>query len=200
MNSKPLKLPYPHFGKLVYLSIGISLCLFACKKESQPSSNLNAATINWTESVDPDDDQVTYTLIVAAETLASNTSSLSYTIEDLDFDQEYDGKVIAQDEEGRSQMVDFSFRTAASPNDFPEAFALLYPPKDSQNIELTPLLQWAASTDPDGDAITYDTYLDQSAKPSSLRSEAVNNTQIQINDLEEETTYYWKLVAKDGKG
>ncbi|MEM6344131.1 MAG: hypothetical protein AAF927_09635 [Bacteroidota bacterium] len=213
MNSKPLKLPYSHFGKLIYLSLGISICLLACKKEPLPTPNqqpgeftvnvtpnLNAAIINWTESVDPDDDPVTYTVIVAAETLATDNSSLSYTLEDLDFDEEYNGKIIAQDDGGLSRTVEFSFRTEALPNDPPQAFSLLYPPQDSQNLELDPILQWAVSTDPDGDVISYDIYLDQSATPSTLRSEGISDTQLQVSDLEEETTYYWKVVAKDGKG
>ncbi|MEL6590088.1 MAG: hypothetical protein AAFQ68_08415, partial [Bacteroidota bacterium] len=189
------------------------LILNACKKDPavepnrQPGSfavtataSLNSVEISWTEATDPDDDPVLYTLIFEAETLLTNSSLLTYTATDLDFDREYSGKVIASDDEGLSRSIDFSVRTEASPNALPEAFALVYPPKDSQNLDLEPLLQWEASSDPEGDQLSYDIYLDTNPIPTTLRSENQNNTQYQISGLDEETTYYWKVIAKDGKG
>jgi len=56
-------------------------------------------------------------------------------------------------------------------------------------------LSWSCS-DPDGDALKYDIYLGTSVPPPLVMSNHTSTTYDPI--LENNTTYYWKVVAKDG--
>ncbi|MDO5969910.1 SUMF1/EgtB/PvdO family nonheme iron enzyme [Flavivirga aquimarina] len=81
-------------------------------------------------------------------------------------------------------------------------------------------LSWIAATDSNGGALTYDLYLGTTLSPSLFRVDLTENwvnenfTEFVISQivdgkkyfeffhsgLEYETTYYWKVVAKDGTG
>ncbi|MDN5338816.1 MAG: hypothetical protein PWQ20_1886 [Thermotogaceae bacterium] len=63
---------------------------------------------------------------------------------------------------------------------------------------MTPTLSWQAS-DPDGDALTYDIYFGTSPNPPLIKIGHNSNTYTP-GKLQSKTTYYWKIVAKDGKG
>jgi TolB protein len=65
---------------------------------------------------------------------------------------------------------------------------------DSLAIELS----WICS-DPDGDPISYDVYLDTSATPEILVA-TVDTTSYAPVDLHYNSTYYWKVVATDTTG
>jgi len=55
------------------------------------------------------------------------------------------------------------------------------------------------SYDPDGDVMTYDVYFDTNATPTTkVSSSQVENT-LNRSNLSYDTTYYWKVVAKDSK-
>ena len=91
-----------------------------------------------------------------------------------------------------------SFNTSNTP---PTEFVLNFPNNNAKNIILSPTLRWQASTDPDGDNITYDVYLGT----TSNTTDKVSTEQIQTNYtvssvLEEGTDYYWRVVVKDGQG
>ena len=72
------------------------------------------------------------------------------------------------------------------------------PSNDTQGIGINPILSWECS-DPDGDDITYDIYFGTSSNPPLIESDLTTNTYI-LGTLESDTTYYWKIVAKDGHG
>lgn len=66
---------------------------------------------------------------------------------------------------------------------------------------MKPALSWDESTDPDGSGVTYDLYFDEaqdnlSVKASDLETNSYTFTEV----LNYETTYYWKVMAKDGQG
>jgi len=69
------------------------------------------------------------------------------------------------------------------------------PPTGATDVETNPQLAWQCS-DQDGDSLTYNLYfgisLDLFLLESGLTQEYYNSGQ-----LEERTTYYWKIVAKD---
>jgi hypothetical protein len=54
-------------------------------------------------------------------------------------------------------------------------------------------------TDPDYDVLSYDVYLGQSSNPSLIAAGIVGRT-YDPGPLELDTTYYWKIVAKDSMG
>jgi formylglycine-generating enzyme required for sulfatase activity len=74
------------------------------------------------------------------------------------------------------------------------------PADESMIIGVTSVtLSWD-SYDPDGDTMTYDVYFDTNVNPTTkVSSNQTENTLIRSN-LSYETTYYWKVVAKDNHG
>ncbi|MEO0275149.1 MAG: Ig-like domain-containing protein, partial [candidate division WOR-3 bacterium] len=66
------------------------------------------------------------------------------------------------------------------------------------NVSTNTTLSWACS-DPDGDSLVYDIYFGTDTTPPLVRS---NHTSTSYNPgtLNYSTTYYWKVVAKDGRG
>ena len=78
---------------------------------------------------------------------------------------------------------------------------LLTPEIDSTLVNRTPTFSWEQATDPDGDMVTYDLYLDTSENPAALIAENLTTTSLELlENLDFETQYYWKVVAKDDKG
>ncbi|MEO0470809.1 MAG: fibronectin type III domain-containing protein [Bacteroidota bacterium] len=207
-------IPYLAGNTAIYLVFGLLLGLSACKKEVDPPQPnrppatfrvevmpaLTSASLSWTTATDPDGDAVSYTVVLGSQTLVEDISQNAYELTGLDPDAEYSGSITASDPEGLSKKIDFSFRTEMIPNEAPAAFTLLEPKTDTRSVLLSPTLSWEASSDPDGDIVSYDVYLDQSATPSTLIAEDKSSLTHQLSDLMEETTYYWKVVAKDGKG
>jgi len=70
-------------------------------------------------------------------------------------------------------------------------------PDHRSEINSTPVtLQWNCA-DPDGDLIKYDVYFDKVNPPLTKIGSEILNTDIDAPALEDSTTYYWKIVAKD---
>ena len=86
-------------------------------------------------------------------------------------------------------------------NDTPVSFALLTPEDESEVTTLTPLLDWAVSRDSDPlDTVKYTLYLD-TPEPgvTTLSLDTLSTYQISEN-LSDNTTYYWKVIAQDLNG
>ena len=66
----------------------------------------------------------------------------------------------------------------------------------NQNTNST--LSWSCS-DPDGDPLTYDVYFGTTSNPPLVGSNQ-SNTNYDPGQLDNNTTYYWKIVAKDNQG
>jgi len=91
--------------------------------------------------------------------------------------------------------------TPDSENQAPNSFLLLAPEVDGVILDRTPIFSWEQATDPDGDPVTYDLYLDTQENPSTLIAENLNTTSYELTEkLDFETQYYWKVIAKDGFG
>ncbi|MBN2219132.1 MAG: hypothetical protein JW697_02520 [Kosmotogaceae bacterium] len=71
-------------------------------------------------------------------------------------------------------------------------------PSNNSTDKTFPLisLSWTGG-DPDGDTVTYDLYFGTSATPP-LYSSNITSTSYNKGGLVSYTTYYWKIVAKDG--
>ena len=84
-----------------------------------------------------------------------------------------------------------------SPPDMPE---LVRPSNGAAGVSRSPTLEWTCD-DPDGkyETLKYDIYFGTSSSPP-LKSSGVSNTFYMPGSLEGETTYYWKVVAKDSTG
>lgn len=80
-------------------------------------------------------------------------------------------------------------------------FDLLEVPDGATGVKLTPTLSWEPLKHPKGGSITYDLYLGTSSKAPALYESDITGTIVEItNKLQLITTYYWKVIAKDGEG
>jgi hypothetical protein len=94
----------------------------------------------------------------------------------------------------------------AGTNKPPDAFVLLQVANASIDVFPDQTFSWEAAKDPDGDMVTYDLYLDTQANPTALVAESISETTFDLTTamnfmtLSLARNYFWKVVAKDGKG
>ena len=73
-------------------------------------------------------------------------------------------------------------------------------PLNNKTILITEAtLSWN-SIDPDGDSITYDVYFDTTPNPKKLLVSGQTDKTLKLSTLSANTTYYWKILARDSKG
>jgi hypothetical protein len=70
-----------------------------------------------------------------------------------------------------------------------------YPVNGSFNIDVNVTLSWTGG-DPDGDNVTYTIYFGNTSSPSKIVDNQTNTT-YDLYFLEDNTTYYWRIVAWD---
>ncbi|MBF8148590.1 lipocalin family protein [Winogradskyella sp. F6397] len=86
-------------------------------------------------------------------------------------------------------------------NQPPESFNLIEVPNAATDVTLMPIFSWTDATDLDGDVVHYDLYLDTNNSPSTKIANNITETSFTTeSNLELDTTYYWKVVAKDDNG
>jgi len=73
------------------------------------------------------------------------------------------------------------------------------PTDGSTHQSITVTLSWNC-TDPDSDPLTYDIYFGNTNPPTAIVSANQTATTLERTALEASVTYYWKIVAKDGRG
>ena len=100
--------------------------------------------------------------------------------------------------ENNSANVVVELFSDSSSNNAPTMPVLIAPGDLTKDNELAVTLSWEA-TDPDGDDLTYDVKLFNS--DLSLNTVLVEDTPdafFDLEDLENETSYFWQVVVKDG--
>jgi hypothetical protein len=60
-------------------------------------------------------------------------------------------------------------------------------------------LRWSA-TDDDGDPLTFDIYLSRDNPPTEVVAMDASSSSYSVTGLAENTTYFWRVVARDGHG
>lgn len=110
-------------------------------------------------------------------------------------------KIVAKNNTGGSTASEVWRFTMGRQNLYPpDAVTQPIPADNAVNISRSPLLQWTGSTDPDGDTPMYDVYLSTGSQPAVTDriATALSGTSFQVNTpTKGNTTYYWKVVAKD---
>jgi len=85
-----------------------------------------------------------------------------------------------------------------APNNPPDVPRDPDPADGATGVSVNVALSWQCN-DPNGDALVYDIYFGTSENPPLVESNHAS-TSYNPGTLSYETTYYWKIVAKDGKG
>lgn len=87
-------------------------------------------------------------------------------------------------------------------NRSPEQAVPINPSDQAGEVEIENLsLQWQQATDPDGDQVSYDVYLDTVTPPTEQITTGLNTTNYTVGgNLDFGAAYYWSIVAKDGNG
>jgi len=155
--------------------------------------------LGWAACTDPESDPVTYDVYFGTTTpppsVATNRTQTSYNPGTLTFNQLYYWQIRAKDNHANvTAGAIWSFRTVV--NQAPTAPTNPTPADDAVDVQTNQNLSWTASTDPEGDPVTYDVYFGTAASPPLVAS---NRTATTYNPgaLNLTTHYYWKIVAKD---
>ncbi|MDP8206032.1 MAG: T9SS type A sorting domain-containing protein [Candidatus Electryonea clarkiae] len=163
----------------------------------------NSCMFDWSESIDPDGDEISYTVFLAdnedftdpAEIDAGTATTI--LIDNLEDDTDYWWKVRAEDQEFVIWSdTTWSFNTEIP--DPPEAFSLAAPDSGSISMFTQVELTWNETTDPDpDDEIVYDVYV--STNPDDLGDAigtGLRDTEYTF-DAPDQVVYYWTIHARD---
>jgi len=160
-------------------------------------------TLEWNESVDQDGDAVSYDLYMFGSLfpytlIASDLATVTYNLENLQFDSLYCWEIMAKDSRGGSTLSDtFHFRTkSSSPPSKPD---IVSPVNFSFGVSTDCTLEWSESVDPDGTKVLYDVYLGVNADNIPLLLSDIDATSVKLN-LERKKIYFAKVRAKKGSG
>jgi len=172
-------------------------------------------TLQW-NSVDPDGDQLTYTLfwgtVPNPGRYQSDLLSDTYTIpaNETAADTLYYWRVEASDGRGHVVSSDadagtagnqpWTFRTVPD-NRYPNVPTDFNPPDGATGISTlpAPTLSWTC-TDPDGDTLSYDVAFGNSPTPPTVSSGQAATSYTPAGPLLSMTEYFWRITAYDGRG
>ena len=170
-------------------------------------------TFSWQPAVDPDGDAVSYDLYIDTQTppgalIEAGIATTTHTLTDsLSLNTAYHWKVVAKDAHGARTESNSAFVFTTGNDDYvpsnnpPAAFGLTAVTNNAIGVDVTPTFSWQPAADPDGDAVTYDLYIDTQKPPLALMEADIATTTYTLTErLSLYTPYHWKVVAKDAHG
>ena len=168
----------------------------------------NAVNFRWNASTDPDGDAISYIVEVAktssfAAIIATKTVSTTSASISLEKGIAFYWRITAKDSKGLSSPVSaangFYTEGVGVSNYVPFSPVLVAPELNATLQSPTATsLKWTAS-DVDGDTLTYDVFFGKTNPPANISSNQSANS-FATATLDASSTYYWKIVVKDGKG
>jgi hypothetical protein len=127
--------------------------------------------------------------------VASNQSSLEYDPGNLEFNTTYYWKIVVWNNLGsKISGPIWSFTTRG--NNPPNTPSDPDPEDGATDVEIDVILSWTGG-DPDGDEVTYDIYFGDSSPPPKVKSNKTKPNYNPPDELDFDTTYYWKIVSWD---
>ena len=177
-----------------------------------PTNNVlcinNVVDFKWEEASDPDGDTVKYQLQIATNNQFTENLYMSPDILTTSYQVTlykgiaYYWKVKTIDSKGLSSEYSsiFQFYTEGDggSNHIPFAPNVVAPTLHQIIQTNTIQLGWTAS-DVDNDPLTFDVYFGTANPPTTIIAENQSATTLDVT-LTPSTTYYWKIIVKDGKG
>lgn len=163
--------------------------------------------LQWVAATDADGNAITYNLYVDTlpdpeRCIQTGITGTNFSLTEPQQNKTYYWKVRARDSHGEIAESDvWAFTMQAGNNTAPSAVQLLSPANGSTGVNASSVnVTWAAATDTDGDAITYNLYAGK--QPTALHQIAsgITGTGYNLANLPGSTQYFWKVVAIDGRG
>lgn len=162
---------------------------------------LLTATLSWTATdVDPDTlvSDVYFGTSATPPLVASNLAATTYAPPGLAFSTQYFWRIVVRDHYGvETSGVTWTFTTRPE-NYPPNVPSNPVPANGGANQSESVTLTWQ-SGDVDGDAVTYDVYFGTSPTPPLVASDVTTKSYVP-GLLAFQTTYRWKVVARDALG
>ncbi|HVP35722.1 MAG TPA: dockerin type I repeat-containing protein, partial [Terriglobales bacterium] len=163
--------------------------------------------LTWHKATDPDPgDQLTYKVFWSLDSLVYTDSSAyltdtSYTLPGLLNDNVYYWKVRVKDRFSLTAWSTEAYRSFRALNVAPASFTLISPTDTAWVSVLTPTLRWHKPYDPDPlDPISYIVYYSRDNTFAVYDSTLSSDTSKVMPTLFDDSTYYWKVKAKDSYG
>jgi hypothetical protein len=168
------------------------------------SSQPYSINFRWNSS-DPDGDALTYDIYLGtsnalseSDRISSGQSAATFSRSNLAEGTTYYWRVVARDNHNGvspGPIWSFTVRTNLAPNRPSQPT----PANGAVDVSTSVLMRWTA-TDDDADPLKYDIYLGTGSDASNLVASDVTVSSYNAAALQPSTTYFWKVVAKDGLG
>ncbi len=154
---------------------------------------------------DPEGDNMTFNVYfeendTTPDVLISENQTYKWIkIDNLNYSTLYYWKIVAWDEYGLSTSGPiWKFTTTSVPNDPPYKPSDPTPKNGSVNIGIDTMLKWTGGDPDPDDSVVYDVYLEANdPTPDILVSGNQSENTYDPSDLEQDTRYYWMIIARD---
>ena len=185
-------------------SLGVNLPPNTPTNESPVNGSIDIyfdMDLSWTGG-DPDGNNVTYDIYFGdnstPDKIISNQTETTYDPGIMNYNTTYFWKVIAWDNQSLyNESPLWQFTTEIPQNHPPYKPSNPNPANGSTGQRLDVDLSWDGG-DPDGDPVTYDVYFGTNSSPP-LVSNNQSNTTYDLDILNDNTTYFWKIIAWDNQ-
>ena len=164
----------------------------------------SSATVSWGASTDPDGDTITYQVDYRQNGAVNwsnggSTTSTSQSLGSLSAGQSYDVRVTPNDGtgDGPDRTALNLFQTTQVVNSLPTQPGTL---SASAVTSSSATVSWGASTDPDGDTITYQVDYRQNGATNWSDGGSTTSTSRSLGGLSAEQSYDVRVTPNDGTG
>jgi hypothetical protein len=167
------------------------------------STTADVDTILHWEATDPEGDPLTFDVYFGATdpppAVSNNQSEKMYDPGTLEYGEKYLWKIVSKDDHGHETAGPlWMFTTGA--NQAPSEPINPDPANDAVDQPISPQLGWDDCTDPEGDPIQYDIYLDVVSPVMAKVDSNLSASTWNVGPLDYGTKYYWRVVARDDYG
>jgi hypothetical protein len=162
--------------------------------------------LSW-ECSDPDGDTLVFDIYLGTSAdnltpIKQDYASKSYHVMDLAYSTTYYWKIVAKDGKGgvkEGPVWSFTTQSQGQTNNPPNTPSSPSPQDNATGVPINVILSWECS-DPDNDPLVFDIYFGVSQNNLGLLVSNHSTSSFEVKNLAYNTTYYWKVVAKDSKG
>jgi len=169
----------------------------------EPSNNesiiANSVTLKW-DFTGSDDNEVEYDIyldtIESPQILTSNIQVDTFKTDTLQANRLYYWRIIVKDDNGNiAEGPIWIFKIQSQ--DCGQITNLI-PENNSNNVDQSCVLSWSCDN-PDDNQLVYDIYFGTSITPELVAEDISSNT-YNTGTLDNEETYFWKVIAKNNSG